>query len=99
MVDERSPLEGDEVVGSGFPDPDVTEHLIWESRWSIRFNLGGERIRCACLGIIQPVLELKSKWEELELATLLLSHFSLAGEDPAFGQLSFFIRKSFVKPG
>ena len=26
------------------------------------------------------MLELKSKWEELELATLLLSHLSLAGE-------------------
>ena len=42
VVGERSPLEGDEVVGSGFPDPDVTEHLIWESRWSIRFNLERE---------------------------------------------------------
>ena len=45
------------------------------------------------------MLELKSKWEELELATLLLSHFSLAGEDAAFGKLSFFTGKSFVKPG
>ena len=43
MVGERSPLEGDEVVGSGLPDPDVTEHLIWESRWSISFNLGTEQ--------------------------------------------------------
>ena len=29
------------------------------------------------------MLELKSKWEELELATLLLSHFS-AGEGAAW---------------
>ena len=42
VVGERSPLEGDEVVGSGLPDPDVTEHFIWESRWSIRFNLERE---------------------------------------------------------
>ena len=42
VVGERSPLEGDEVIGSGLPDPDVTEHLIWESRWSIRFNFGRE---------------------------------------------------------
>ena len=31
-----------------------------------------------------PVLELKSKWEELELATLLLSHFSAGEAAPAW---------------
>ena len=34
--------------------------------------------------MFKPVLELKSKWEELELATLLLSHFSAGDWEAAW---------------
>jgi len=77
VVGERSPLEGDEVVGSGFPDPDVTEHLICVgaevevggvgARHTVALPLFVGRRRCRLVEVKRPS---RGCWQ-LPFATIL----------------------------